>query len=88
VSRLGGDEFFVICTHTPQEGAQRLAEKMRQAVAALRVPTGSGEWHGSVSIGVAVRKEEMRNFEALIKAADEGVYAAKKDGRNRVALAP
>lgn len=88
VSRLGGDEFFVICTHTPQEGAVRLAEKMRQAVAALRVPAGGGEWHGSVSIGVAVRREGMRNFEALIKAADEGVYAAKKDGRNRVALAP
>jgi hemerythrin len=88
VSRLGGDEFFVICTHTPQEGAVRLAEKMRQAIAALRVPAGGGEWHGSVSIGVAMRRVEMGNFEALIKAADEGVYAAKKNGRNCVALAP
>jgi hemerythrin len=88
VSRLGGDEFFVICTHTPQEGALRLAEKMRQAIAALRVPAGGGEWRGSISIGVALRKEGMSNFEELIKAADQGVYAAKKNGRNCVAIAP
>jgi hemerythrin len=87
VSRLGGDEFFVICTHTPQEGAMRLAEKMRQAIAALRVPAGGGEWRGSISIGVAVRKQGMKSFEELIKAADQGVYAAKKNGRNCVASA-
>jgi diguanylate cyclase (GGDEF)-like protein len=88
VCRLGGDEFFVICQGTPQEGAMRLAEKMRQAIAALRVPAGSGAWHGSVSIGVAARMAGMEKYEALIKAADEGVYAAKKNGRNCVAVSP
>lgn len=84
VCRLGGDEFLVICPHTPQEGAVQLGEKIRQTVAALRVPAGEGEWHGSISIGVAARKSEMSNIEELIKAADEGVYIAKKNGRNRV----
>jgi hemerythrin len=85
VCRLGGDEFFVICPKTPQDGAMQLAEKVRQVIAALRVPTGSSEWHGSISIGVAERNNGMYNFEALIKAADDGVYLAKKNGRNRVA---
>jgi len=88
VCRLGGDEFFVICPRTQLEGAARLAEKIRLAIAALHVPTGSGEWHGSISIGVAVRNPGMIHFEALIKAADEGVYCAKKNGRNCVAVAP
>lgn len=83
--RLGGDEFLVICPNTPQDGAMQLGEKLRQAVAALRVPAGSGAWTGSISIGVAVRKNEMSNIEALIKAADDGVYLAKRNGRNCVA---
>jgi hemerythrin len=87
VCRLGGDEFFVICTHTQLEGATQLAEKLRQAIAALRVPVGNGEWLGSISIGVAMRKTGMGHFEQLIKAADEGVYCAKKNGRNCVAIA-
>ena len=85
VCRLGGDEFFAICPHTQAEGAAQLAEKLRQTIAALRVPAGKGEWRGSISIGVAVRKPGMTHFEQLIKAADEGVYCAKKNGRNCVA---
>jgi hemerythrin len=86
VCRLGGDEFLIICPLTHQEGVAQLGEKIRAAIAALRVPAGAGEWRGSISIGVAVRKPGMENFEALIKAADDGVYAAKKNGRNCVAV--
>lgn len=86
VCRLGGDEFLVICPRTPLEGAKQLAEKLCREVSTMRVRAGSGEWRGSISIGVAARKPEMSNFEALIKAADEGVYAAKKNGRSCVAV--
>ncbi len=88
VCRLGGDEFLIICPRTPLEGAVQLAEKIRLAIAALRVPAGGGEWRGSISVGVAARKAGMDKYEALIKAADDGVYAAKKKGRNCVATAP
>jgi diguanylate cyclase (GGDEF)-like protein/hemerythrin-like metal-binding protein len=87
VCRLGGDEFLIICPRTPLDGAWHIAELTRQAVAALRVPAGAGEWRGSISVGVAVRGSGMRDPAALIKAADEGVYAAKKNGRNCVATA-
>lgn len=85
VCRLGGDEFLVICPRTPLEGAMQLGEKLRKEIAALRVQAGQGEWRGSISIGVAVRDAGMTNYEALIKAADDGVYSAKKKGRNCVA---
>jgi hemerythrin len=87
VCRLGGDEFFIICPRTPLDGALQLAEKMRAAIAALRIPAGSGEWRGSISVGVAQRLAGMWNIEDLVKAADQGVYAAKGRGRNCVATA-
>ena len=88
VCRLGGDEFLVICERTPLGGAVQLAERVRATVSAMRVPAGSGEWRGSISVGAAVRDDSMGCLEDLIKAADEGVYAAKRNGRNCVAVAP
>jgi hemerythrin len=88
VCRLGGDEFLVICPRTPLEGAKLLAEKLCREVAAMRVSAGNGEWRGSISVGVAARAIEMADFEALIKAADQGVYCAKKNGRSCAAVAP
>ena len=87
VCRLGGDEFLIICAGTPLDGALKLAETIRLEVAALRVPAGSGEWRGSISVGVAARNATMRGLEDLMKAADLGVYAAKRNGRNCVASA-
>jgi diguanylate cyclase (GGDEF)-like protein/hemerythrin-like metal-binding protein len=87
VCRLGGDEFFVICPQTPLAGALQLAEKMRAEVAGLRIKVGSGEWQGSISIGVAERKHGMQSSDDLLKAADQAVYEAKRKGRNCVATA-
>lgn len=84
VCRLGGDEFLIICANTDQEGGMHIAELARATVSVLRVPTGDAAWPGSISAGVAARSAEMGNHEALIKRADEGVYAAKRDGRNCV----
>ena len=85
VCRLGGDEFLVLCPATPLEGAMHLAEQMRLAVAELRVPVGDGAWNGSISVGVSARREGMTSLEDLLKVADEGVYVAKRAGRNAVA---
>ena len=86
VCRLGGDEFLIICADTPLDGAMKLAESIRAEVATLRVPAGAGEWAGSISVGVAARTTGMAGVEDLMKAADLGVYAAKRDGRNCVAI--
>jgi hemerythrin len=85
VCRLGGDEFLIICPGTSLAGALHAAEAMRQEIAKLQVPvSGGGQWSGSISVGVAARTADMRTPEDLIKAADEGVYVAKRNGRNRV----
>ena len=82
--RLGGDEFLIICPRTTLIEALDLARKVLNAVNALVVPVGNGQWHGRTSIGVAMRTESMHNMDDLIKKADEGLYAAKQKGRNRV----
>lgn len=84
VCRLGGDEFLIICPNTSLEGAMHVAEKMRENVANLHVLVNGGEWSGSISVGVAVNTVDMQTPEDLIKAADKGVYIAKRNGRNRV----
>lgn len=85
VCRVGGDEFLVICPHTELPDALACGERVRQAVADLQVAAPAGSLKGSVSVGVAVRRDGMVDIDALIKRADEGVYAAKQRGRNRVA---
>jgi len=82
VCRLGGDEFLIICLNTDLDGAIILAEEIHAQVNKLKVPTGSGYWHGSVSIGVASKTINMRVSEDLMKVADNGVYAAKNAGKN------
>lgn len=85
ISRLGGDEFLVICPDTDLAAALICAERMRLAVEALVVVADELRLRGSVSIGIAVRDATMGDADALIKCADRGVYLAKQRGRNRVA---
>ncbi len=84
VYRLGGDEFLIICPNTPLNGGMHVAEITRKTINKLHISAGKGEWHGSISVGVAVRTPEMDNLDELIKAADDSVYLAKKAGKNCV----
>ncbi len=82
--RFGGEEFVVLASHTNREGATLLAERIREAVAAIQTVRGR-DITLSVSIGVA----ELQNGEdadSLFERADEAVYQAKEAGRNRVAV--
>lgn len=82
VCRLGGDEFLVICPDTPLKGGMLAAEVLRKTIAEFRVPIADSAWQGSISIGVSSRTPSMSGPDDLIKVADEGVYAAKRAGRN------
>jgi len=84
VCRLGGDEFLIICSDTNQNGVLHIANIIQQTINKLRIPAGEGIWHGSVSIGVAARTPAMEIPDALVKSADDGVFAAKQAGKNCV----
>ncbi len=87
VCRMGGDEFFVICADTTIEGGVHIAESVCKKVSGLRVETGGKPWHGSISVGVAAHNSNLKNYEELMKMADDAVYIAKKDGRGCVRAA-
>jgi hypothetical protein len=76
-----------LMTATQLDGALQLAKIICTQVAALRVSAGTGTWRGSVSVGVAVRTAGMQSMEDLLKAADLGVYTAKRLGRSCFAVA-
>ncbi len=84
--RYGGEEFCVLLPRTGGRGARRLAERVRSAVDALRIPAGEGTVHPTVSLGVATVVPGDRAAELLARA-DAALYRAKRKGRNRVSAA-
>jgi diguanylate cyclase (GGDEF)-like protein len=85
--RYGGEEFAFLLPRTPLGGALTLAERARQALAALRVGP-RGQLRVSASMGLAgLPHRAVHTPEALLQAADEALYRAKAQGRNRVCLA-
>jgi len=87
VARYGGEEFAVTAPATPDDGVLLLAERLRLSVEAMPVPWEGRELNITVSIGVGILHEVADAKEAavaVIRAADEQLYAAKCAGRNRV----
>jgi diguanylate cyclase (GGDEF)-like protein len=86
VGRYGGEEFIVVLPGTTAEIAHAMAERVRHAFAASNKLLDGWPLDATVSAGVASASPGM-TLEALIGAADEAMYAAKKAGRNRVECA-
>ena len=89
VARYGGEEFALILKDTNQEGALVVAERIRQAVESLRIPhPASSAGIVTVSLGVAAHKPNGGDDgRSLVAAADRGLYAAKRRGRNQACMA-
>ncbi|TCT11347.1 diguanylate cyclase (GGDEF)-like protein [Tepidamorphus gemmatus] len=85
VYRFGGDEFVVVGLGIGVSGAMRLAERLLREASELRFAGGHGP--ATISIGVATAPDDGRTFVALLSRADSQLYAAKQDGRNRIATA-
>ncbi len=85
--RYGGEEFAVILPDTGREGAHQAAERIRAGLAALKFSHKQGEFSVTASIGLGVVEAlppDGRNADALVKLADDGLYVAKRGGRDRV----
>lgn len=85
VSRTGGEEFLVISSRSDLTDARQLAERLRVAVQnhGFILPDGRSLTL-TISIGVATWTPDHPDGDALIKAADQALYKAKLNGRNRV----
>lgn len=86
-ARYGGEEFVVVLPDTDLNGALILAERIRQSVQALP-PYAGDDRPVSVSVGLAVHVPgSAQGLGELMAGADEALYRAKRNGRNRVEMA-
>ncbi|HET9870789.1 MAG TPA: diguanylate cyclase, partial [bacterium] len=86
-ARYGGEEFSVLLLKTPLDGAEKVAERIREKVKNQEVLAAKEVTHVTVSIGVAELQPSWKNVETFIDAADQALYQAKAAGRNRVRVA-
>lgn len=86
VCRYGGEEFIVILPRTESAGALKMAEKIKRSVASKNIALMESKSGGRVtlSMGIASSQGQYKNIEDFVKAADDALYKAKKNGRNRV----
>lgn len=89
-ARFGGEEFTVILPGTSMEEALGIAETLRQAVAAMRLPHAGNSCGGIQTISIGVASTIPRSDDlplSLLKSCDEALYFAKQQGRNQVKAA-
>lgn len=86
--RVGGEEFVVILPGTDLTVARQIGERLREAICGLPIDIGAGRNIPiTVSIGVSTLISYDDTPSDILKRADEALYAAKREGRNRVVLA-
>jgi two-component system cell cycle response regulator len=84
--RLGGEEFVIVMPETDMAVATAVAERLRRRIAAEPFPIDGGRLNieVTISIGIAALETGEDNAAAMLKRADQALYRAKRDGRNRV----
>ncbi len=83
--RYGGDEFCLLLPETDLEGAHTIAERLRKAISGLTLEIDGVSLRATASIGVALFPDHgSQDLTALLKHADQALYRAKRQGKNRV----
>ena len=86
LGRYGGEEFAILLPETDVMAAKDVAERIRKAVAAEVIEAEDGLVRITVSIGVAAGTGKDVEVETLLERADAALYAAKRNGRDRVEM--
>ena len=84
IGRYGGEEFVVLLPDTNLEQSLEVAERIRHAVNRELFEIEGDQIPVTVSLGVSCSNENDQGLNDLLKRADEGLYKAKADGRDRV----
>lgn len=85
--RIGGEEFCCLLPYTNKEQARRVAERIRQEFEMTTVDVAGTPVRATVSLGIASTETFGHDLDTLMRKADMAVYAAKRQGRNRVVVA-
>jgi diguanylate cyclase (GGDEF)-like protein len=83
VGRLGGEEFAVLLPETSLSRAKIVAERIRKRISALAMKAHKVQFQITASVGIAEALVSMPGMDALVVAADQALYRAKAQGRNR-----
>jgi diguanylate cyclase (GGDEF)-like protein len=86
VARMGGEEFSLLLPNTGAENAVKLAERVRLAIERGSCQIQDQSINVTVSIGVASYSKDTSSLEAILRHADDSMYQAKNQGRNRVVV--
>lgn len=86
-TRYGGEEFAVVLRRADRRQAVEVAERIREQIGLMSTAELAVDERVTVSIGVAVADSHVTDPGALLRDADEALYRAKREGRNRVVLA-
>ena len=84
LGRIGGEEFGIVLPETTLQDAFTIAERLRKTVENTVIETTNDSFSLTISIGVATMKDGSSTVEAVIKDADDALYEAKDEGRNKV----
>jgi len=84
--RYGGEEFVLVMPETDKAVATMVAERLRRRIAAepFSIANGAKNLEVTISIGIAAAAGANDSAAAILKRADQALYRAKRDGRNRV----
>lgn len=90
IARFGGDEFIMLITSTTEEHAFSFAEKIRDMIAATYIPIPGTDFPLRITIsgGLAMFPTHGQTTTELFRVADETLYESKRNGRNRITIAP
>ncbi len=84
IARYGGEEFAAILPETDQEIALVIAERLRETIEKHSFETDSGSIRMTVSIGLCSVCRSQIDIDELVRATDDALYVAKKQGRNQI----
>jgi two-component system cell cycle response regulator len=84
--RYGGEEFVIVMPETDMAVAAMVAERLRRRIAGepFAIEQGAKSIPVTISIGIAALRGKEDTAATLLKRADQALYRAKRDGRNRV----
>lgn len=86
VGRLGGEEFGVLLSNSKLDDVINIAQRIREAVEKETISYNNHNIKVTISMGISIKNQNIKNFKEFIKFADINLYKAKESGRNRIIL--